>query len=219
MAGAEIIWRPLHLLSGACVGKPWGVELPTTLFIGGFSMWLLQVAWLGAKHVNLKTIGFLTHQLKAPNMTGAANKVMAASCFTTQPWKAHSEPFCCVLLAKDILGRSRFVRRRIRLYLFVESGKVTLETSCGNGRCCWLPLWEVQSGTLAKEKVSWKNVGVQCNVNIFVMLVAYQNSKRHFKLTLVKTAFCVFPQIKKCFFCLQTWSSASVLILENDTKF
>ena len=93
MAGAEITWRPLHSLSGASVGKPWRVGLPATLFIGGFSMWQRQVAWLGAKHVSLKTIGFLTWQLKAPSMSGPANKVIATSSFTTRPWKPHRFSF------------------------------------------------------------------------------------------------------------------------------
>lgn len=76
-------------MTGACVGKTWRVELPTGLPTGGFSMWPLQVAWLGSKHGNLKTIGFLTWQHKAPSMTVPANKVLAASSFMTQPWKPY----------------------------------------------------------------------------------------------------------------------------------
>ena len=47
----------------------------------------LQVVWLGAKHVSLRTVGFLMWQLKAPSMTVLANKVITASSLMTQPQK------------------------------------------------------------------------------------------------------------------------------------
>ena len=47
----------------------------------------LQVVWLGAKHVSLRTVGFLMWQLKAPSMTVLANKVITASSLMTQPRK------------------------------------------------------------------------------------------------------------------------------------
>ena len=47
-------------MAGACVGKIWRLELATGLPTGGFSMWLFQVAWLGAKYGSFRTLGFLT---------------------------------------------------------------------------------------------------------------------------------------------------------------
>lgn len=81
---------PFIHVAGAYVGKTWRLELATGLPIGGFSMWLLQVAWLGAIDGSFRTIGFLTCQLQAPSMTAAANKVIATSSFTTKPWKPYS---------------------------------------------------------------------------------------------------------------------------------
>ena len=71
-------------MNGACAGKARTVNWTAhrwSLHVA------LQVVWLGAKHVSLRTVGFLMWQLKAPSMTILANKVITASSLMTQPRK------------------------------------------------------------------------------------------------------------------------------------
>lgn len=116
MAGAEIIWRPLHWLSGACRED---LESRTAnQSVGGFSMCLPQVAWLGAKRGSLRRTGF---QHGSTRLQVWLFRKQSDGCiiFCDRALEATPSHFLCGLLAKAVLCPSRFKGRRVRLYLTI----------------------------------------------------------------------------------------------------